>query len=420
MIKDMPSENVVIIGSGIVGIACAHYLSKAGLSITVIDKKGIAQGCSHANCGYISPSHVLPLTEPGAIKIALKSLLNPNSPFRVKPRLNFSFWHWMWQFAKRCNHSQMLESGKHLKSILDSSMTEYRKLIQEEQLECEWKENGLLFVFQSQTGLNKYAQTDRILSDNFDLSARLIKGEDLPAFDPALKHGLAGAFHYKDDASVRPDLLNSQWSDRLRESGVRFLTDCEMQSITRSNGRVIHLNTTRGEMKADHFIFATGAWSSRLSKELQCLIPIEPGKGYSITMSKPEPCPIYPMLFPEHKVGVSPFHNGYRLGSMMEFCGFDSSIPERRIKLLRDSAKHYLVAPYTDAVQETWYGWRPMTWDSLPVIGPVPGLDNSYLATGHNMLGMSLAAATGKLITEMVRGTQTHIDARPYSPQRFH
>jgi len=125
------------------------------------------------------------------------------------------------------------------------------------------------------------------------------------------------------------------------------------------------------------------------------------------------------MLFPEHKVGVTPFENGYRLGSIMDFAGYDSTISTRRIDQLRESAVPYLVTPFTKDIREKWYGWRPMTWDSLPIIGRVPNLGNAYLATGHNMLGMSLATATGKLIAEILQGKSTHLDPAPYSPGRF-
>jgi len=413
------SDTAIVVGSGIIGIACAHYLSKAGMQVTVIDRKTIAGACSHGNCGYICPSHVLPLTEPGAFRLALKSLFNPNAPFRVKPQLNPTLWKWMWQFAKRCNHRQMLTAGKHLQSILNASMEEYRRLIQEEQLECEWTEKGLLYVLQSEKGWEEFSHTDQILSDHFGIKAHHILGRDLPTVDPALKDDLAGAFYYPGDASVRPDLLNAQWSDRLKQNGVKFVENCALQQIGKSAGRITHLKTSNGEMDADCIIFATGAWSPRLSAELECHIPIQPGKGYSVTMQRPDPCPQYPMLFPEHKVGVSPFQNGYRLGSMMEFSGYDTSIPQRRIQQLRNSARPYLITPFTEDDQQTWFGWRPMTWDSLPIIGQVPNLANAYLATGHNMLGMSLATATGKLIAEIIQARPTHIDASPFSPTRF-
>jgi len=166
-------------------------------------------------------------------------------------------------------------------------------------------------------------------------------------------------------------------------------------------------------------VFAVGAWSAKLAPMLGCRIPVEPGKGYSVTMARPSVCPAHPMLLPEEKVGVSPFKKGYRLGSMMEFSGYDSSIPAHRIDHLRHAAEHYLVEPHADPVLETWYGWRPMTWDSLPIIGQVPHLENSYLATGHNMLGMAVASATGLLLKELMQGESPHIDPAPYSPGRF-
>ena len=413
------SERVIIVGGGIVGISCAHYLTRAGYQVTVIDRNRIAAECSHGNCGYICPSHVLPLTEPGAFKVALKSLFNPRAPFRVRPSFDPALWKWMWQFAKRCRHSTMLAAGVHLKAILDSSLTEYQQLIADEKLQCEWKEDGLLYVLRTEHGMREFAATDQLLTEHFDVRATRIEGNDLTDFDPALKPGLAGAFHYPGDASVRPDLLNAAWSRLLRERGVTFIEECELTNVVRADQNVVKLETSKGPMTAERYVFATGALSTRLSEKLECSIPIQPGKGYSVTMERPEICPKYPMLFPEHKVGVSPFDSGYRLGSMMEFCGYDSSIPARRIQQLRDSAKPYLQMPYTENVTETWYGWRPMTWDSLPIIGRLPRLSNAMIAAGHNMLGLSLATATGRLVAEIMRDETPHIDVSAFSPARF-
>lgn len=409
----------IVVGSGIVGIACAHYLSRAGFEVTVIDRGTIGGACSHANCGYICPSHVLPLTEPGAVRTAIQSLFTPNAPFRVKWRLSPSMWHWFFQFARRCNKRRMLSAGAHLKAILDSSMTEYERLMDDESLACEWRRDGLLYVLRTEHGMREFAETDRLLSEHFGVAATRIEGTDLPSFDPALKPGLAGAFHYEGDASIRPDRLNAAWSARLIDRGVTFIERCELKSIATSNGRITHLKTARGDMTAGTYVIAAGAWSAQLAGDLRCRIPIQPGKGYSVTMPRPDPCPKYPMLFPEHRVGVSPFEEGYRLGSMMEFAGFDETIPASRIQQLRDSAKPYLVTPVAEGEQTPWYGWRPMTWDSLPIIGPVPKLSNAYLATGHNMLGVSLATATGRLIAEIVRGEAPHIDPAAFSPGRF-
>jgi D-amino-acid dehydrogenase len=409
----------IVVGSGIVGIACAHYLRESDLQVTIIDRGTIAGACSHANCGLICPSHLLPLTQPGSVRAALKSLFTPHAPFRIKPRLSPALWSWLWQFARRCNHRQLLIAAGQLKALLDASMTEYRRLVAEQPLECEWKESGLLNVLLTDRGMHAFAEEDRLISEHFGLSARRIEGSELPAFDPSLKPGLAGAFYYEGDASLRPDRLNVSWAARLRERGVKFLEQCELRRIVTSGGRITTLQTSQGEMTAQFVVVATGAWSGRLARDLGCRIPVQPGKGYSVTMARPVPCPRYPMLFPEHRVAVSPFEHGYRLGSMMEFAGFDATIPARRIEQLRTSAEPYLVAPYAAIEHERWYGWRPMTCDSLPIIGRVPGLENAYLATGHNMLGVSLAPATGRLIAELVTNVPPHVDPAPYSPARF-
>lgn len=412
-------ESVTIVGAGVVGIACAHYLEQAGLEVTLVDQGSIAGACSLANCGYICPSHALPLTEPGAFGVAFRSMFDRNSPFRVKPQWNPALWKWMFQFAKRCTHQQMLAAGKPLQAILESSMAEYHRMIDEFQLDCEWKEDGLLYVLQTQRGMDQFAATDDIVNQHFGIAATRIDGDELPGFDPGLKSGLAGAFLYPGDTSVRPDKLNQAWTSSLQSRGVRFVEHCELKSVRKESGRVVALDTAAGEIASKYFVFAFGAWAARWESELQCSIPVQPGKGYSVTLGRPDHSPKHPILFPEHKVGVSPFDTGMRLGSMMEFAGYDRTIPDRRIQQLRDSARPYLVASVDGPAESKWYGWRPMTWDSLPIIGLAGDLRNAYLATGHNMLGLSLAPGTGRLVAEMITGQKTHLNTAPYSPSRF-
>ncbi len=413
------SETVIVVGGGIVGIGCAHYLQKAGFGVTLIDRSGIGQACSHGNCGFICPSHVLPLNEPGALREGLFSLLDPTAPLRIRPQMRLSLYHWLFQFARRCSHSQMLETGRRLLPMLESSISEYRELFATLPAAGEWKENGLAYVFREEAGFAAFAQTDGLLSKTYGVTARRIESTDLGAFDPALRPSLAGAYVYDQDGSVRPDRLVSDWRAHLAQNGVDLVENCRLEEVRKSGNSVASLLTSRGEMTADHFVFALGAWSSKWSDQLRCELPVEPGKGYSVTMSRPEICPQHPMLFPEKRIGVTPFEDGFRIGSMMEFVGWDSSIPQRRIEQLKDSAEPYLVPPVGQEVRETWFGWRPMTWDSLPIIGRVPRLDNALLATGHNMLGLTLAAATGRLITEIIQERPPHIDDQAFSPDRF-
>ncbi|MGB0744636.1 MAG: NAD(P)/FAD-dependent oxidoreductase, partial [Opitutales bacterium] len=270
-----------------------------------------------------------------------------------------------------------------------------------------------------ETSMDEFAKSVRFIAEHFGVSTTRINGADLPRMDGAIRTGLAGAFYNPEDSSVRPDRLNQEWIQCLRKKGVQFIEHCALKAVEKAGGKVSALVTSKGHFKAETYVFATGAWSVKLASLLGCRIPIEPGKGYSVTMTRPTNCPSHPMLFPEKHVGVSPFEKGYRLGSMMEFSGFNTSIPEHRIEQLRNAAGDYLVEPHTDEILETWYGWRPMTWDSLPIIGQVPDLKNSYLATGHNMLGLATSTGSGLLLSEIIQGKEPHIDPAPYSPNRF-
>lgn len=413
------ADRALVVGAGMVGIACAHYLSRAGYAVTVIDRGKVAGACSHGNCGYVCPSHVLPLTEPKALKLALKSLFNSKAPFRVKPRVDVGLWYWLIQFARRCTQAQMIVAGKPLQAILDASMAEYRRVVCELELDAQWQDSGLLYVLRSEKAVESFVARDRFMTEHFGVPATLMTGSELQAFEPALRPGLAAGFHYPQDAMVRPDRLGASWSAALKAQGVQFIEDCTFERIAESGGRLQSVVTSKGDLQADQVVFATGAWSAKLARSLNCRIPVQPGKGYSVTVARPENCPRVPILFPEHKVGVTPFADGYRLGSMMEFAGFDQSIPPQRIEQLHESAAQYLTTRSDGEVEEEWYGWRPMTWDSLPIIGRVPGREHCYLATGHNMIGLSLAAATGRLIAELIQGEPTYIDATAYSPSRF-
>jgi len=173
------------------------------------------------------------------------------------------------------------------------------------------------------------------------------------------------------------------------------------------------------ELAGEAFVVATGAWTPLLNQVLGCRIPIQPGKGYSMTMPRPARCPVLPMIFDEDRVAVTPMQSGYRLGSMMEFAGYDTSLRPRRLALLREGARHYLHEPFTEPVEEEWYGWRPMTPDSVPIIDWSPAYRNVLIAAGHNMLGVSMAPATGKLVAEMFGGGVPHLEARAYSLARF-
>jgi D-amino-acid dehydrogenase len=345
--------------------------------------------------------------------------MSSDSPFYIKPRFDLSLWRWLWQFARRCNESDMMESARAIQTLLNSSRTLYDELITGEAMDCEWQTLGILFVMHSPQGMEHFAATVRLLRDEFNVSARRFEGTELDRLEPALKPGLAGGWLFDRDAHLRPDRLMAAWRTVLERRSISIRERIQVHGIVRE-GRVGRaLATSQGEIPAEAIVFATGAWTPLLAGSLGCRVPIQPGKGYSITMPRPQLCPRLPLLFEEHRVAVTPMHTGYRLGSTMEFSGYDATLNPRRLAILKEGAQHYLREPCADPVVEQWFGWRPMTWDSRPIIDRSPALDNVWIAAGHNMLGVSMSPATGKLVAEMFSGTTPHIDPHPYRATRF-
>jgi len=412
-------SNVVVVGGGVIGTACAYYLTKAGFHATIVERGKVGGGSSGGNCGLVCPSHVLPLAEPGAVGRTLKVLLKKNSPMAIKARLDPALWGWLLRFARRCNTRDMMAAGVGIQALLESSLHLYKELVEVEKLDCEWEVQGLLFVHKAKASMDAYAATNDLLHDKFKCPAKRLDGDELTAFEPALSPGLAGGWYYEDDAHLRPDKLMSSWRRAIEAAGATIREETAFAGFRREDGRVVAVQTDKGDIPADAVVVATGALTPLLNDDLGCKIPIQPGKGYSLTMPRPATCPRVPMIFPETRVAVTPFQSGYRLGSMMEFNGYDDSLNPKRLQLLRDGASPYLRDPHSTPVEQTWYGWRPMTYDGLPIIDRSPTLSNVMIAAGHSMLGLSMAPATGKLVAELLGGINTHLDASPYRVSRF-
>jgi D-amino-acid dehydrogenase len=400
--------------------------------VTILDRGEFGRGCSHANCGYVCPSHVLPLATPGAVWSTAKALFRRNSALKVRPRTLLRNLGWFLGFARRCNRRDMLAAGRAIQALLNSSRQLFADLIDKEGLDCEWETKGLLFVIRTAAALDHFAHTNELLRDQFGMGAKRLGADALMAHEPALKPGCAGGYLYEGDAHLRPDRFMSELRRVLTSLGVEMRENCAVTGFVTENGtaKAVRTNVVRSlreraphaereDYTADHFVIATGAWTPLLNRELGCRVPIQPGKGYSITMPRPAVCPTYPLIFEEHHVAVTPFRSGYRLGSTMEFAGYDAATNRARLGILTDAAKLYLRDPLAEPVQEEWWGWRPMTYDGLPIIDRAPAATNVLIAAGHNMLGLSMATATGKLAAELLGGDKPHTDPTPYSLKRF-
>ena len=408
---------VVIVGGGVIGTLAAYYLAKSGRRVTILERAAFGAACSHGNCGYVCPSHVLPLAVPGALTSTLKTLFTRNSPLKVRPWEVLKNLRWFLGFARKCNDRDMLSAATGIQALLTSSRRLYDDLLAAEKLDCEWDDTGLMFVFQTAKAFEHYAHVDDLLRIRFDTPAKRFDAAQLLGAEPALKPGsVSGGYLYEGDAQLRPDVLLRELRAKLN---VSIVENCEVTGLRVEAGKAVAVRTTQGEVAAAAVVFAAGAWTPQLNRELGCKLPIIPGKGYSLTMPRPAVCPKFPMIFEEHRVAVSPFRTGYRIGSTMEFAGYDASMNPKRLKLLTDGAAAYLREPECLPVQEQWWGWRPMVYDGKPIIDRAPVAPNVLIAAGHGMLGLSMATGTGLLVAQILNAEKPHIDPQPYALARF-
>lgn len=412
-------QTAIVIGGGVIGCSTAYHLARRGWNVRVLDAGRIGGGCSHGNCGFICPSHVLPLTMPGALWPVLRRVFDRDSSVYIKPRWDPAFWAWLARFALRCRRGPMMRAAAARHALLGSSMALYRQLVAEEQLDIEWEERGLLLVYKSPRHFDEYGKTAEFIRQEFGITATRHDGTQLATLEPALRSDMAGAWHYACDAHLRPNRLMHALSSLLEARGVELLPDTRVHRVNVEKGRANSIDTCRGVMFAKTMVLAAGAESPAFASQLGCRIPIQPGKGYSITLPRPRNAPTIPLIFEEYHVAVTPWSSGIRIGSTMEFVGYDRTMNRQRIDLFKRAAAEYLVEPPCEPVQEEWCGWRPMTFDDLPCISRAPRAENVVVAAGHGMIGMATAMASGKLAAEIATRTEPHIDPAPYSLGRF-
>lgn len=410
--------DVLILGGGVVGLACAHYLLQAGRSVRVIERGRIGAATSHGNCGTITPSHSPPLAAPGMVFKGLKYMFTPDAPLYIKPRLDVELAGWLLRFARRCNHRDWHRTALAKSALLHASRRLLEDLVREQRLDCEFAASGAHLVYRdAKTFANDCAQLPELAQ--FGIESKVLSATDLAADEPSLKPGAIGAIHYPGDAHLRPDRYCEELARLVTAAGGTIEEETLVTGITRQIGRVTAVETSKGKREGRDVLLALGPWSPMLSKQLGIRLPIQPGKGYSITYSRPTIAPRRPLVLKERSVCVTTWADGFRLGSTMEFSGYDDSLNRTRLDALERASREYLREPVGPKKIEEWFGWRPMTHDDMPILGRAPDHDNLWLATGHGMLGVTLSAVTGHLLADLICGREPIVDPAPSSLNRF-
>ena len=410
--------DALVLGGGVIGLTAAIALLDAGRSVTVLERGQSGYGSSHGNCGTITPSHAGPLAAPGMVTTALRWLFTPDAPLRIKPTFDPALLRWLLDFARRCNAGDYHRSLIAKTPLLQRSRELLAQLIEREAMASEFDAVGTLVVCRDANEFRKLRAHNEELA-SVGIAIETLNAEQTMHREPALKAGVAGSFYYPADAQLRPERHLDELTRVVRAKGGMVVEDTAVQGFVRKGSHVERVVCAADEYEPRDIVFALGAWSPALAKQLGLRLPIQPGKGYSITYSRPSIAPRIPMTLRERSVCVTAWQSGLRIGSTMEFAGYDSSLNPVRLNALRRAASEYLIAPIGPEQVEEWYGWRPMTSDDLPIIGRAPGIDNLIVATGHGMLGMTMSAGTAEIVADLASRRASSIDITAFDPARF-
>ena len=409
-------KKVVIIGGGIIGLSTAYYLQKEGCKVSIIDKSDISHGASFVNAGYISPSHVVPLSAPGMVASGIKMMLNAASPFYLKPRFNTDLWRWAWAFNKSATAKHVKEAAPIIKDLTVFSRELYQEMKDQSIFDFQFERKGLLMCYQTAKFEDKEAHLAEIARKQGLEVIQLTKAE-LHKMEPELN--AEGAYYYTCDAHSTPNEFMQKMHHYLEAKGVIFYTDETVLDFDFNSSSVKSLTTSKQTLTFDELVIATGSWTPLLAKKLGIKMLIQAGKGYRINVPRKTGIN-YPAILAERNTAVSPMNGFTRFGGTMEIAGINHKINPIRIKAIVEAAKAFYpnLTINKEEMADADCGLRPVSPDGLPFIGRTKNFKNVCFAAGHAMMGWSQGPATGKLISEITTHKKPSVNIDGFSPDR--
>ena len=411
-------KKVAIIGGGVVGLCSAYYLVKEGYEVTIIDQSSMDHGASFVNAGYLTPSHFMPLAAPGVMKQGLKWMFNSASPLFIKPRLNRSFLEWAWAFNKSCSEENVSKSVRVIKEFNLWSAELFSEIKKEEGFTFQLENKGLLVLCKTEKMLDEELHLSQLAMKE-GLEVRSLSASEIKMIEPEVTIDALGAIHYECDWHSTPNEFMQEMRAWLELKGVTIRKNEKVVDLETSGRKLTKLITSKGTVTADEFVLAAGTWSDLLSRKLGIRIPLEAGKGYRINVDQPTGIGT-PAVLAEAKIAVTPMNGFTRFAGTMELSGINHKINPIRVSAIADAAQRYYPAlKITKEEQlDAACGLRPVSPDGKPYLGKSSKCDNLIIATGHAMMGWSLAPATGKYISEVISEKKTGMNLDAFHPDR--
>ncbi|CAG0963067.1 D-amino-acid dehydrogenase [Anaerolineales bacterium] len=411
--------DVLIIGGSSIGLNCAYYLLKSGRQVTIIEANEIARGNASGNAGHIVPSHIIPLAAPGTIGNALRWMLNPKtSPFGMKVSLDPKYLWWLIRFALACSEANVQRAIPPLNSLGQLSARNFSQIIVEENFYCHYQEKGLLFLYKTVKAFEG-AKREAELMRRHGIPAEILDKAALHEREPAAQDDVLGGVHFTGDAHLNPALFLKLLGERVRLMGAEVFEHTPVTGFDVTGGKIRTIKTSAGDFEANEIVLAAGAWTPLVARDLKLNIPVQPARGYSLTMSATQAMPRHALLLGERSVAISPMGDLLRLTGRLELSDIDRTVSAKQLAGIERATREYVHLDEKLNIHETWAGLRPTTPDGMPIIGRSPRHNNLVIATGHAMLGLSLGPGTGQVVAELVNGQETAFDLSPLRVGRF-
>lgn len=388
--------------------------------MTVLDNTDGSDNCSYGNAGYFSPSHIIPLAAPGVMTKGLKWMLDKESPFYIKPRLNKDLISWGYLFNKAATTKKVKTAAPLLHELMMISRRLIEELLAEEKIDAGLNTQGLIMYCKTRGMLNEEEEVGQ-WAKALGQSVETISPQEALELNPGMDLNIYGGVYFKDDACVTPHLLMQGLKEKLLAKGVEIRLNQHVESISHSNGSIKEVCVQDNAIQADEYIVAAGSWTPQLLGKIGVNVPIQPGKGYSFVLEQPVVMPQIPGILAEAKIAMTPMLHGLRFAGTMELAGLDKTINPIRVKAIAKSIPKYFpqFEPDHFARIEPWSGLRPCSPDGLPYIGKTNTYSNLLVASGHAMLGLSLAPVTGKLIADLAVGDSPGLDLSLLDVERY-
>ncbi len=408
-------DSVGIVGAGIQGVCIGHQLIKKGIPVTIFDRKEPGSMASYGNAGHFSPYAVLQLNRPDILYDVPKMLLSSNGPLALKWNYIPKMFPWIINYLKSCNTKSMLHTAKYMHQILNLSLESYEEIFKEIDTTNLVDRKGIIYVW---TNKNLKSRNLEIkVREDLGVKQKLINKKEIldlePNLNPVFDSGVLFdyAFHARDPHGILKKIFQL-----FLNKGGKYINS-EVNEIKQISENETEIITNEKKFKFEKTVLACGAFSKKFTDKLGENIPLDTERGYHVHFKGMDHLIKRPVIFLDRGFGMTPMNQGLRAVGTVELGGTKNPLSKKRINYIVNCAKELL--PQLEKHEDEWLGFRPTLPDFLPVLGPSKKNKNIIYAFGHQHLGWTLGAITGKIISGVISGDRTNLDLKPYSSERF-